>query len=53
MSEFLAIVVIVLYGLLLVIVWALPFVLIIGGLFLAAKFIRKLVLDAVREAHKQ
>lgn len=43
----------ILYGLFWLIVWALPFILLIGGLVLAALFIRKLVLDAVREARRE
>lgn len=56
-TEFLSMVALIifaiLYGLFWVLVWLLPFILIGGALFLAAIFIRKLVLDAVREAHKQ
>jgi hypothetical protein len=40
------------YGVFSLIVWAAPFVLIGGVLILAGLFVRKLVLDAVREARR-
>jgi hypothetical protein len=38
------------YGVFLIVVWVLPFVLIGGALLLGGLFVRKLVLDAVRES---